>query len=76
MLLELVFVAVLVLLVVELEDEESLPPPPPPHAASRLSSRQGRAFFKARDFKLDSSNVSSCYQNLNVPDFQGMVESM
>jgi hypothetical protein len=74
-LLELAFVAVLVLLA-ELEDEESLPPPPPPHAVSRLSSRQGRAFFKARDFMLDSSNVSSCYQNLNVPDFQGMVESM
>ena len=53
-LLELVFAAVLVLLVVELEAEESLPPPPPPHAASKLSSRQGRAFFKAGDFMLDS----------------------
>jgi len=54
-LLALVFVAVLP---AELEDEESPPPPPPPQAASRLSSRQGRAFFKARDFMLDSSKVS------------------
>jgi hypothetical protein len=56
-LLELAFVAVVV--PAEPEDEESPPPPPPPHAASRLSSRQGSAFFKARDFTCDSSKVSS-----------------
>jgi hypothetical protein len=54
-LLELAFVAVVV--PAEPEDEES--PPPPPHAASRLSSRQGSAFFKARDFTCDSLKVSS-----------------